>query len=64
MFDFELTVKGLVWSSDWNGHEVGYPDIDVVGLYTRERPAGEEHFYIDMESMEVLEVWTVNEDDE
>ena len=22
------------WSSDWNGDEVGFDDVDIVGLYS------------------------------
>lgn len=43
------------WSSDWNGDEVGYPEIDVVGLYTmRGAPVA---FYADASTGLVLEAW-------
>lgn len=38
----------LVWSSDWNGYEVGYDDIGVVGLYSL-KINPEINFYIDVE---------------
>lgn len=62
MFDFELTVSGLNWESDWNGDEVGYPDSGVVGLYSRPGATGKQYFYIDMEEMTILDVWTDEED--
>lgn len=31
--NFQLNAD-IHWSSDWSGHEVGFPDIPVVGLYT------------------------------
>ncbi len=34
------------WQSDWNGYEVGYPLIDVVGFYASENG----YFYVDMSS--------------
>lgn len=49
----------LMWSSDWNGDEVGYDDRNVIGLYVWENEfSGEQvNFYIDMETMEILEFW-------
>jgi hypothetical protein len=47
----------LAWNSDWNGDEVGFPEVDVVGLYS----IGNVHFYINMETLEVLEIWTFEE---
>ena len=46
------------WSSDWNGDEVGYPDVPVVGLYIWEGV----NMYINMDNMKVLESW-VDEDE-
>lgn len=28
------TIQDLHWQSDWNGDEVGFDDIAVVGLYS------------------------------
>ncbi|MCA1064836.1 hypothetical protein QTG56_24830 (plasmid) [Rossellomorea sp. AcN35-11] len=54
--------KDLIWSSDWCGEEIGYEHISIVGLYlTRET---EIQFYIDMDSLEILEAWTFDEDDQ
>ena len=52
-----IELNNLVWSSDWNGDEVGYPELGVVGLYSQERDDGSYSFYIDMETNQVLEFW-------
>ena len=52
-----MELNNLVWSSDWNGDEVGYPELGVVGLYSQEREDGSYSFYIDMETNKVLEFW-------
>jgi hypothetical protein len=51
----------LAWSSDWNGDEVGYDNIDVVGLY--QIPGTEIHMYVDTEEGTILEMWEVKEDE-
>lgn len=44
-----------LWSSDWNGEDVGYPEIDIVGLYTlKDKPV---HYYVNTETGVVLEAW-------
>lgn len=57
----ELTVQTLLtnlrWSSDWNGEDVGFDDVPVVGLYTQERDDGDYSFYIDMETNDLLDFW-------
>lgn len=54
--DFSL----LHWESDWNGDEVGL-DCEVAGLWRV--PASDRspelYLYVDAESCEVLEVWTL-----
>ena len=59
MFNMLLTIElsDLAWSSDWNGDEVGYPESDVVGLYSQERDDGCYYFYIDMDTNMVLDFW-------
>lgn len=53
------------WSSDWNGDEVGYPEIDVVGLYTKENAEGKvENLYVNTENGHVLESWFDDEEEE
>lgn len=59
MFDMLVTIKldNLIWSSDWNGYEVGFPDSEIVGLYWQEREDGRYSFYLDMETDKVLDFW-------
>ena len=52
-----IKLDNLVWSSDWNGYEVGYPESEVVGLYSQERDDGCYSFYIDVETSTVLDFW-------
>lgn len=56
-----MNYRALHWWSDWNGYEVGYPEIDVVGLYCL-RDFPEIQIYIDAAEGRILEVWL--EDDE
>ena len=56
-----IELNNLVWSSDWNGDEVGYPELGVVGLYSQERDDGSYSFYIDMETNKVLDFWKEEE---
>lgn len=59
MFNMLLSIElsNLIWSSDWNGDEVGYPNCNVVGLYSQERDDGRYSFYIDVETNKVLDFW-------
>lgn len=52
-----INYNDLHWQSDWNGDEVGYPDRNVIGYYTKDNI----NFYIDTENNEILEVWMDNE---
>ena len=46
--------SNLGWSSDWSGEEVGHDDVNIVGLYLlKDSDLG---FYINMETMEILEI--------
>jgi hypothetical protein len=55
-------MNDFVWSSDWNGYEVGFPDVLVVGLYSlKENP--NRYFYIDMETRDILDEWEITDDD-
>jgi hypothetical protein len=47
--------RDLVWSSDWSGDEVGYDDVELVGLYQLKH--ADYDFYIDMSTMEILKVF-------
>ena len=52
----------VYWQSDWNGYEVGYPEVPVVGLYTSvEYP--EMSFYVDTENGIILEVMIEGEEE-
>ena len=43
------------WSSDWNGDEVGFDDVNVVGLYFI--PNSTISYYVDTENGYVLDAW-------
>lgn len=47
--------SNLHWWSDWNGYEVGFPEVNIVGLYHSEKL--ECDFYIDVETGEILHVF-------
>lgn len=59
MFNLTMLIEleNLAWSSDWNGDEVGFPESEVVGLYSQEREDGYYSFYIDFETCKVLDFW-------
>jgi hypothetical protein len=55
----ELILKfneDLLWQSDWDGYEVGFEDVLIVGLYQLANT--EIYIYIDMENMKILDMWT------
>lgn len=45
----------LAWLSDWDGYEVGYDNVNVVGLYKVKD--SDVYLYINMENNTVLERW-------
>lgn len=49
----------LCWQSDYNGYEVGYPNISVVGYYV----SGDLNYYINAENGEILEYWSDMDED-
>ena len=52
----------LGWSSDWNGEDVGYDNVSVVGLYSD--PNNEDvMYYIDMDTNKILEVLIEGEEE-
>lgn len=51
--------KDLIWQSDWNGYEVGYPNSDIVSLYQINNT--EMYIYVDPSSGKILDGW--KEDD-
>ena len=52
-----IELNDLAWSSEWAGYGVGYPESEIVCLYTQERDDGSYNFYIDTETYEVLDFW-------
>lgn len=58
-----IELNDLAWSSEWVGYEVGYPESEIVGLYSQERDDGSYSFYIDMKTNKVLDFWKDNEED-
>lgn len=50
----------LHWSSDWNGDEVGYDEIPVIGLYEKDGWS----YYVNSETGEVVEAWQDEEGEE
>ena len=49
------------WSSDWNGDEVGFDDVNVVGLYSI--PDSSISYYVDTEKGYVLDAWAEVDED-
>lgn len=45
------------WISDWNGYEVGHPEVLVVGLYSFKLNGVLVYGYIDVENNVLLESW-------
>ncbi len=45
----------LLWQSDWDGCEIGYDRVSIVGLYNLKDT--DIYFYIDMETNKILEGW-------
>lgn len=53
----------LIWSSDWNGDEVGYDEIPVVGLYSlKSNP--DIYVYIDSSNLTILEAWDSSDEED
>lgn len=65
MYNMTATIElnDLAWSSEWAGYEVGYPESEVVGLFSQERDDGSYSFYIDTVTYEVLDFWKDDEED-
>jgi len=65
MITLILTMDGLVWQSDWNGDEVGFDEIEIVGLYQKTLETGTcINFYIDMNGGHVLDMWIDDDEEE
>lgn len=53
-------VNDLHWLGDWNGYEVGFPEINIVELYHSEKLDCD--FCIDKETNEILHVYKDSEE--
>ena len=51
---FKAIIDDLRWQSDWNGYEVGWEDIEVIGLYTNDELMCD--FYIDVLDHKVVQI--------
>ena len=54
-----IDLNSLHWCSDFNGDEVGHPYSNVVGHYMYY----DLNMYIDMETLDVLELWFDEEEE-
>ena len=59
VFFENIDLNSLHWCSDFNGDEVGYPYSNVVGYYMY----CDLNMYIDMETLNVLELWFDEEEE-
>lgn len=58
----DVTVK-MLWSSDWDGEDVGYPNSLIVSLYTTENEEGKIlYLYVDVKSNKILDFWIDEEE--
>ncbi len=57
-----LPSQKLNWNSDWDGEEIGYDDVLVVGLYSVQDT--DIDVYIDTETGRVLDIWCTKEHEE
>lgn len=57
-----LELKSLCWQSDFNGEDCGYDTVSVIGSYSNQYENEEWCYYIDMDTMELLEFWKLEED--
>jgi hypothetical protein len=53
--------QDLKWESDWDGEEVGHPDIPVVGLWKWRDT--EVYMYVNAETLEIIEIWESREEE-
>lgn len=57
-----LPSQKLNWNSDWDGEEIGYEDVLVVGLYSVQD--ADIDIYIDTETGRILDIWCTKEHEE
>lgn len=50
-----INLQDFRWQSDWNGYEVGFDDLPVVGLYSMNNYPID--VYIDSETGRIIEAW-------
>jgi len=51
----------LIWQNDFSGEDMGYDEIDVVGIYMHKEM--NIMFDIDMNTMKILSIWEFSEED-
>lgn len=51
---FLENLDDFIWQSDWEGYEVGFPYVDIVGLYMKILESGED-FTIEFNSNSYME---------
>lgn len=54
----KVTIDNLHWQSDWNGYELGFPDVHCVGLYFSIELNS--LFYINYEDSKVLAIMSLD----
>lgn len=52
-----IHLTDLIWQSDWGGDEVGFDDVEIVGLYMQVHDDYSLFFYIDMDTNQILEIY-------
>ena len=71
MIPLSLTLHTkAIWSSSWNGYEVGFPDSSAVDLfilpidssYELDEDKAELNMYVDSETNVILEMWITKEE--
>lgn len=57
------TLSDFIWQSDFNGDEVGYPEVLVAGIYNYEAKDGSTYVLtIDVENMRILESYKMEDE--
>lgn len=62
MEEVSLKLIDISWSSDWEGKEVGFDDVESVGLFTGyDKDDNLYSFYFNYYSGQILELWLDND---
>lgn len=62
MEEINLKLIDISWSSDWEGKEVGFDDVESVGLFTGyDKNDNLYSFYFNYYSGQILELWLDND---